>query len=129
MQFVNVVKALITSAKHLQRLPFHDEDVDDGKVDEGPDQPSKKFKSTLLQRLVSAISSTALCEHANRLLSALNTEAATAGDKPNLFNCTDGRFPEVCLVILFCTLSVIVKVFKAKLKYSVFTVLLITFRD
>ncbi|CAM6092495.1 unnamed protein product [Calypogeia fissa] len=93
-EFVNVIQALVTSAKHLQRVRFDAEDMD-SIVEEGPQEENKKIKSTLLQRLVSAIASPSLCEHANRLLSALNTDAATAGDKLNLFNCTDGRFPEV----------------------------------
>ncbi|BBM97575.1 DNA mismatch repair protein MSH3 [Marchantia polymorpha subsp. ruderalis] len=93
-EFVSVMQALVTCSKHFERALPAFEPVNHMREDDNA-REIREIKSPLLQRLISAVSSEAICEHANRLLSALNTDAAQAGDKLNLFNCEDGRFSEV----------------------------------
>lgn len=88
------MQALVTCSKHFERALPAFEPVNHMREDDNA-REIREIKSPLLQRLISAVSSEAICEHANRLLSALNTDAAQAGDKLNLFNCEDGRFSEV----------------------------------
>ncbi|KAG6543098.1 hypothetical protein Mapa_015347 [Marchantia paleacea] len=93
-EFVSVMQALVTCSKHFERALPAFEFVNHMRKEDADGREIRELKSPLLQRLISAVSSEAICEHANRLLSALNTDAAYAGDKLNLFNCEDGRFSE-----------------------------------
>lgn len=91
-EFVSVIHSLVIAAKQLKRL----DSVDENKIEShGFSQGCReRVRSHLLRRLITAASSSVVSEHATRLLSALNKEAAAQGDKHNLFICGD-RFPEV----------------------------------
>ncbi|EFJ17558.1 hypothetical protein SELMODRAFT_420792 [Selaginella moellendorffii] len=56
-------------------------------------QRVRDTRSALLSRLISAVTSTSVIDHANKLVTSLNAEAAVAGDKINLF--VAGQYPEV----------------------------------
>ncbi|KAL3700235.1 hypothetical protein R1sor_018257 [Riccia sorocarpa] len=87
-EFVTVLEALATCAKRFEVVNFASED-------ETGEKSAGGIRSSLLKRLTAAVTSKAVCEHANRLLSLLNLKAALKGDKHNIFNCEDGRFPEI----------------------------------
>ncbi|KAJ7547890.1 hypothetical protein O6H91_08G108400 [Diphasiastrum complanatum] len=93
-EFISVVQALVTAVKKLQRLRSRKQEAD-GINKELPSNDQKSIQSPLLRRLLAAAASQSVSEHGTRFLSSLNTEAATSGDKLNLFLNTGGRFPEV----------------------------------
>ncbi|EFJ17560.1 hypothetical protein SELMODRAFT_114371 [Selaginella moellendorffii] len=72
-EFINVINAIMKAASQFQRV--------------------RDARSALLSRLISAVTSTSVIDHANKLVTSLNAEAAAAGDKINLF--VAGQFPEV----------------------------------
>ncbi|KAI5056606.1 hypothetical protein GOP47_0028424 [Adiantum capillus-veneris] len=92
-EFVAVIQALLTTVRQLQQIcPAEDEE----NVTLEPDaEKSGVFRSALLKRLFAAASSSVVSEHASRLLSFINKEAASSGDKQNLFICGTGKFPMV----------------------------------
>lgn len=92
MQFISVIQALLTAVTQLQQIC---QENDDGMV-EYHSEGNGIFKAPLLKRLLAAASSSVVREHASRLLSSLNKEAAHCGDKHNLFVCGSGKFPMVC---------------------------------
>lgn len=92
-EFVSVIQALVMAVRQLQRLQLEDEDA--SAMVESHKEISSTIRSQLLKRLLSAASSSVVSEHATRLLSFLNKEAASTGDKHNLFNCGSGKFPMV----------------------------------
>jgi len=55
---------------------------------------SGKSLITFIVTIIAAASSSVVSDHATKLLSTLNKDAAVYGDKQNLFISTD-RFPEV----------------------------------
>ncbi|KAL2651439.1 hypothetical protein R1flu_019567 [Riccia fluitans] len=87
-EFVTVLESLVTCAKRFEL-------VNPATEDKAGEKSPGELRSPLLKRLISAVSSKIVCEHANRLLSFLNAKAAITGDKHNLFNCQDERFPEI----------------------------------
>ncbi|EFJ17559.1 hypothetical protein SELMODRAFT_420794 [Selaginella moellendorffii] len=72
-EFINVINAIMKAASQFQRV--------------------RDARSALLSRLISAVTSTSVIDHANKLVTSLNAEAAAAGDKINLF--VAGQYPEV----------------------------------
>lgn len=92
-EFVAVIQALLTAVKQLQQI--HLEDEDETEMLEPHVEKWRTFSSPLLKRLFAAASSSVVSEHALRLLSFLNKEAASTGDKHNLFICGTGKFPMV----------------------------------
>ncbi|KAH7281361.1 hypothetical protein KP509_36G043400 [Ceratopteris richardii] len=91
-EFVAVVQALFTTIRQFQRICSIDEEND---MVESSKEKCSVFRSPLLKRLFAAASSSIVSEHASRLLSFLNKEAAVTGDKHNLFICGTGKFPMV----------------------------------
>ncbi|MCO5576829.1 hypothetical protein L7F22_030649 [Adiantum nelumboides] len=88
-EFVAVIQALLTTVRQLQQIcPNEEENV----TLESDVEKSCTFRSALLKRLFAAASSSVVSEHASRLLSFLNKEAASRGDKQNLFICGTGKF-------------------------------------
>ncbi|MCO5591882.1 hypothetical protein L7F22_045875 [Adiantum nelumboides] len=91
-EFVAVIQALLTTVRQLQQIcPNEEENV----TLESDVEKSCTFRSALLKRLFAAASSSVVSEHASRLLSFLNKEAASTGDKQNLFICGTGKYPMV----------------------------------
>lgn len=60
---------------------------------------SQSLQSSLLRKLVSAVSSSSLMAITTRLLSVLNLEEADQGDLSNLIINSDDQFPEVCWLL------------------------------
>ena len=91
MQFVAVMQALLTAVTQLQQICAEN---DDGTA-ECHNEGNGIYKAPLIKRLLAAASSSVVSEHASRLLSSLNKEAAHCGDKHNLFISDTGKFPMV----------------------------------
>ncbi|OVA14090.1 DNA mismatch repair protein MutS [Macleaya cordata] len=87
-EFVAVIHAILFAGKQLQQLRVEDDD-NIGNVNE------KIIGSSLLRRLILTASSSTVVGHAAKLLSVLNKDAASQGDLQNLFNVSNGQFPEV----------------------------------
>ncbi|MQM14848.1 hypothetical protein Taro_047786 [Colocasia esculenta] len=87
-EFVTVVHAILFVGKQLRKLNLEDERGSTG-------ANAKIVQSGLLRRLILTISSSSVIAHASKLLSCLNKDAADQGDLLNLFNLSNGQFPEV----------------------------------
>lgn len=98
-----MIQALLGTVRQLQQICPIDED--ETEMAEPCGETPQTFCSPLLKRLFAAASSSAVSERASRLLSSLNKEAASTGDKHNLFICGSGKFPMVNTKIALFTLS------------------------
>ncbi|XAR66206.1 hypothetical protein NMG60_11012345 [Bertholletia excelsa] len=87
-EFVSVIQALLVAGKQLQQLHI-EEDCKD------KDAMTKTVNSVLLRKLILTASSSSVIGSSVKLLSAINKEAADQGDLLNLFNNSNGQFPEV----------------------------------
>lgn len=88
-----MIQALLATVRQLQQICPADED--EVVMAESCGEKQQTFHSPLLKRLFAAASSSAVSEDASRLLSSLSKEAASTGDKHNLFICGSGKFPMV----------------------------------
>ncbi|XP_043716075.1 DNA mismatch repair protein MSH3 isoform X2 [Telopea speciosissima] len=86
--FVSVMHAILDAGKQFQQLNIEEEDYN-GRVEE------QAVHSALLRRLILTVSSSTVIGHAAKLLAVLNKDAADQGDLENLFNVSNGQFPEV----------------------------------
>ncbi|XP_043716074.1 DNA mismatch repair protein MSH3 isoform X1 [Telopea speciosissima] len=87
-EFVSVMHAILDAGKQFQQLNIEEEDYN-GRVEE------QAVHSALLRRLILTVSSSTVIGHAAKLLAVLNKDAADQGDLENLFNVSNGQFPEV----------------------------------
>ncbi|KAJ4957042.1 hypothetical protein NE237_013825 [Protea cynaroides] len=87
-EFVSVMHAILDAGKQFQQLHIEEEDKD-GRTEE------TVVHSVLLRRLLLTASSSTVIAHAAKLLATLNKDAADQGDLENLFNVSNGQFPEV----------------------------------
>ncbi|GFY84229.1 homolog of DNA mismatch repair protein MSH3 [Actinidia rufa] len=87
-EFVTVIEAFLVAGKQLQQLHIEEE----CKVEQ---TPRNTVRAALLRKLILTASSSSMMRNAANLLSALNKEAAALGDLLNLFNISNGQFPEV----------------------------------
>ncbi|KAK2973087.1 hypothetical protein RJ640_023017 [Escallonia rubra] len=87
-EFVAVIQAILVAGKKLQQLHIQEEDKE-------TNAGRNTARSMLLRKLISIASSSSMIRSAAKLLSTLNKDAADKRDLPNLFNTTDGQFPEV----------------------------------
>ncbi|KAF9617579.1 hypothetical protein IFM89_037391 [Coptis chinensis] len=88
LQFIAVVCAILYAGKQLQQLQVDHEDSNE-------ELQEKTVHSALLRRLLLTASSPTVVNHAAKLLSLLNKDAADQKDLQNLFITSDGQFPEV----------------------------------
>ncbi|GJU59612.1 DNA mismatch repair protein MSH3 isoform X1 [Tanacetum coccineum] len=87
-EFIAVIQAILVSGKQLQKLQVEEEDNVDHLQE-------KTVYSPFLKRLILTASSSRIKSIAERLLSALNKEAAEKSDLSNLFDASDGEFEEI----------------------------------
>ncbi|CAI7755073.1 unnamed protein product [Closterium sp. NIES-53] len=92
-EFVRVLSALASAAQQLRPLlpdPPHSTPATAAATDTDPDSSSDtpRVQSVLLQRLLRAAASPAVVQHARRMLSAVDADAAARGDKVNLIVCS-----------------------------------------
>lgn len=86
-EFVGVIQAILTAGKQLRKLVLEDTD--------NVSSQHKTVHSSLLRRLISTASSSAVLANAVKLLSCLDKDAADQGDMINLFISSVDQFPEV----------------------------------
>nr|GEU75635.1 DNA mismatch repair protein MSH3 isoform X1 [Tanacetum cinerariifolium] len=87
-EFIAVIQAILVSGKQLQKLQVEEEDNVDHLQE-------KTVYFPILKRLILAASSSRINSIAERLLSALNKEAAEKSDLSNLFIASEGEFEEI----------------------------------
>ncbi|CAN8230545.1 unnamed protein product [Cochlearia groenlandica] len=87
-EFIAVMEAILLAGKHLQRLCIK-QDCETRSM-----QPAA-VRSSLLRKLISAVSSTAVVDNAAKLLSALNKEGAVQGDFLDILITSSDQFPEL----------------------------------
>lgn len=103
LQFIGVIQAILTAGKQLRKLVLEDTD--------NVSSQHRTVHSSLLRRLISTASSSAVLANAVKLLSCLDKDAADQGDMINLLISSVDQFPEVNLslitnrVCLFLTFS------------------------
>ncbi|SPT18920.1 unnamed protein product [Triticum aestivum] len=86
-EFVGVIQAILTAGKELRKLVLEDTD--------NVSSQHRTVHSSLLRRLISTASSSAVLANAVKLLSCLDKDAADQGDMINLFISSVDQFPEV----------------------------------
>eukprot|EP00850_Spirogloea_muscicola_P011069 SM000067S20346 [mRNA] locus=s67:394120:401104:- [translate_table: standard] len=96
-EFVAVMQSLLSASKQLSRIGPVTVSSDAGvpevdALEEVRGPPTGSSRQSLLSRLLAAATSVTVRQHAARLLSALDAEAASRGDKLSLLVTTGGRF-------------------------------------
>ncbi|KAF7002422.1 hypothetical protein CFC21_017917, partial [Triticum aestivum] len=86
-EFVGVIQSILTAGKQLRKLVLEDTD--------NMSSQHRTVHSSLLRRLISTASSSAVLANAVKLLSCLDKDAADQGDMINLFISSVDQFPEV----------------------------------
>eukprot|EP00850_Spirogloea_muscicola_P002363 SM000009S23492 [mRNA] locus=s9:327453:334432:+ [translate_table: standard] len=94
-EFVAVMQSLLSASKQLSRIWPVAVSSDASVPEEVRGPPTGSSRQSLLSRLLAAATSVTVRQHAARLLSALDAEAASRGDKLSLLVTTGGRFPMV----------------------------------
>eukprot|EP00850_Spirogloea_muscicola_P002457 SM000009S23586 [mRNA] locus=s9:964727:971847:+ [translate_table: standard] len=99
-EFVAVMQSLLSALKQLSRIRPAAASNDAGApevdaLEEVRGPPNGSFRQSLLSRLLAAATPVTVRQHAARLLSALDAEAASRGDKLSLLITTGGRFSAV----------------------------------
>ncbi|XP_044967026.1 DNA mismatch repair protein MSH3 isoform X1 [Hordeum vulgare subsp. vulgare] len=86
-EFFGVIQAILEAGKQLRKLVLEDT--------ENVSSQHRTVHTSLLRRLISTASSSAVLANAVKLLSCLDKDAAAQGDMINLFISSADQFPEV----------------------------------